>query len=116
MHNWLGRLWARLIGRREQQFRAQRAVMLQLVVPFLNQLGLVDRKARLKDQGQNSDKNENQYPHDDVLRNGQVWIVRLNVQGAQERKRQRAEVMIHKVGDRTETLFHRVRAPSGLNS
>jgi len=43
----LDRIRARLLGRRELQVRSHRAIIVDLVIPFLNRLEIVDRKGPL---------------------------------------------------------------------
>jgi len=51
LRRWLRRLRARLIGRRAQQVRSQRAIIVDLVIPFLTSLELRDKKGPLPLEG-----------------------------------------------------------------
>ncbi|HEX8763738.1 MAG TPA: hypothetical protein VF740_01200, partial [Candidatus Acidoferrum sp.] len=68
--------------------------------------GSFNGKARPQDQSKCGNENEHEGTHYDVLRNGHVGILRLDVKELKNCKRQRPEIVIYQVRDGAEMLFH----------
>jgi hypothetical protein len=84
---------------------------------LLQRSGLFDRKLGAQNERDDGGQNQNDQPHHYMLGDGQLRMLRLNVQCREQCQRGPAEVVIHDLRDPTDVFFHLAQAtPTGLRS